>query len=438
MVNAWIYLDEDEPAGTGYGSLNSSYQSLVNNKVYQSVDMLFVCFFDTIPDGKGYYTLEIGNAGTIHPGGLTTKQYLQNVIADSRKQNQAIKILATLNYNNDTLSRIFSGDQSKWEAEAAAFAANLSQYLVANLMNGFDVDWEGAFACSITQKQFAILFNAIFEAFKSNSEHLYLTLSPASVGNMDAPTVNKDFDFLNVQLYSGFTSCEEFLNAGVVPSKLAYGAQFEKGVGIWQNADSAYAGYSAGFNYAGIHYSYCAITQWRLNSDNYDYEQSQQVLLYQLVNGIQNAEFNDGAIISNAGNPPVTGLLVRSGNVVDSLQAANTATNGAIFNMLQHGGNGGTQSTIVLDQDDVITQVTGYKGSWFGWNCIVQITLKTKNGIIYGPFGDMSNVVSQTPFSFVAPSGKSIVAFNGSTVRVPEAGGGISYVLANLDVSYSN
>jgi hypothetical protein len=135
-VNAWIYLDEDDPSGTGYLSPNSSYQSLINNDVYNCVDSLFVCFFDTVPDGKGFYTLQIGNATTIHPGGLTTLQYLQNVIKDSRQQNPNIKILATLNYNDDTLKRIFSGDSSKWQNDVNAFAANASAYLLANKMNG--------------------------------------------------------------------------------------------------------------------------------------------------------------------------------------------------------------------------------------------------------------------------------------------------------------
>lgn len=438
MVNAWIYLDEDQPSGAGYDSPNSSYQSLVINNVYQSVDMLFVCFFDTISDGSGYYTLEIGNAGTVHPGGLTTKQYLQKVITDSRKQKSDIKILATLNYNNNTLSRIFSQDPSKWVIEANTFAKNLCSYLVSNQMDGFDIDWEGDFSYSISTQQFAILFSAIRSAFNASTKYLYLTLSPASVGNLDATTVNNDFDFLNVQLYSGFTSPEEFLEAGILPAKLQYGAQFEQGVGIWQNANQVFKGYSAGFDYKNVHYPYNIVTQWRLNSGNYEYEQSQQILLYLLINTIQTSNFNDTGIISNAGNPPITKLIIRSGEIIDSIQATNTSSGGTVFNLLQHGGNGGGQSIITLDKGDVINKITGYKGVWFGWNCIAQITVTTRNGKTYGPFGNTNNVSSKTSFSYFAPSGQSIVSFSGITTRILEGDGTPSFIVTNLNVSYGN
>jgi len=438
MVNAWIYLDEDQPSGAGYTSPNSSYQSLIINNVYQSVDMLFVCFFDTVEDDLGYYSIEIGNAGTVHPGGLTTKQYLQNVITDSRKQNQGIKILATLNYNENTLLRIFSQDSSKWAIEADTFAKNLCAYLISNQMDGFDIDWEGAFACSISTQQFTILFSAIRSVFNTSTKYLYLTLSPASVGNLDATTVNTDFDFLNLQLYSTFTSPNEFLKVGITPAKLQYGAQFEQGIGIWQNANQVFKAYSAGFDYKNIHYPYNIVTQWRLNSGNYEYEQSQQILLHQLIYSIQTSNFNDTGIISNAGNPPITGLIIRSGEILDSIQATNTSSVGAVFNLLQHGGNGGGQSIITLDKGDVITKITGYKGVWFGWNCIAQITVTTKNGKTYGPFGNMNNVSSKTSFSYVASSGQSIVAFSGATTRIPEGDGTPSFIVTDLNVSYGN
>lgn len=42
----------------------------------------------------------------------------------------------------------------------------------------------------------------------------------------------------------------------------------------------------------------------------------------------------------------------------------------------------------------------------------------------------------QTPFSFEAPQGQSIVAFSGSVVNVPLAGGGTTDIIASLNVSY--
>jgi hypothetical protein len=440
-VNAWIYVGEDDPDGTGYNSLNSAYQSLVNNNIYKYVDMLFVCFFAVIPDGKGFFTVQIGNASSTHPGGLTTEQYFQNVLTTSRNQNSNLKILATLNYNTNNLSQIFVGssDPNQWQINANAFAANLYAYLVANKMNGLDIDWEGDFARkAITKEQFAILFQAIRTKFNTNpQQYFYITLSPAEVGTLDPNTVNTCFDFLNLQLYSNFTDTDEFTSAGVLPGLLQYGAQFEKGYGIWQSADSAFAGYQAGFSYNNTQYNYQVTTQWRLNSGNFIYEQSQQILYYQFIYGIQNSSFDDTAIISKSGKPPITAFQINSGEVLDAIQATNTLPGPIVLQLLQHGGNCGSPSSVALQPGDVISQISGYTGTWFGWNCIVQITIKTKNGNVYGPYGNMNNVSSKNPFSYVAPQGQSIIAFSGTTIHVPEVDGMLTYVVGSLNVSYS-
>lgn len=434
-VNAWIYLDEDDPSNTGYTSLNSSYQSLVNNKVYQNTDMLWVCFFSVVPDGKGYFTIEIGNKNKVHPDGSTTQQYLDYTIRDARAQKPGMPIMATLNYNNNTLSQIFSTNQSQWPTEAANFATNVKNYLVGAKMNGLDIDWEGYFASAITQTQFKILFNAVRSAFNTASSYLYLTMCPANVGNLDPQTVTACFDMINLQIYGGADPVQ-YTSLGISPLLMAYGAKFESD---YQTADEAYAQAQQGFDASGKHYVYNNITQWRLNSNNYIYEQSQQVLLYQFAYGSSGSSFNDGAIIANAGNPPITSFTVSSGDVLDSIQMNNTGTfNGkqGQFALLQHGGNGGTPKTFTLAAGDLITQVSGYTGTWYGWNVVVQMTMKTKNGVVYGPFGSMNNVTSKNPFSFTAPAGQSIVAFNGSTVQVPEGGGGTALVIATLNVSF--
>jgi hypothetical protein len=49
MVNAWIFLNEDDPDGTTYNSPTSCYQTLIKNNVYRSVDLLYLCFATTIP-----------------------------------------------------------------------------------------------------------------------------------------------------------------------------------------------------------------------------------------------------------------------------------------------------------------------------------------------------------------------------------------------------
>ena len=47
-VNAWVYLNEDEPKGTTYNSPDSCYQTLIRYKVYNSVDFLGLAFFEVV------------------------------------------------------------------------------------------------------------------------------------------------------------------------------------------------------------------------------------------------------------------------------------------------------------------------------------------------------------------------------------------------------
>lgn len=437
-VNAWIFLDEDEPSGTGYTSINSCYQSLVNNQVYTDTDMLFVCFFSVVPDGKGYFTIEVGNKNAVHPDGSTTQQYLQYTIRDARAQNAGKKVLATLNYNDNTLSQIFSANPQQWPVQAANFASNVKTYLQFMQMNGLDLDWEGLFSTNITQEQFAILFKALRSAFNTNAgDYLYITMCPAEVGNLDVTTVNTCFDLVTLQLYSGFTDPSEFTSIGIVPWLLAYGAKFESN---YQNANQANDGALAGFNFNGQQYEYNNITQWRLNSGNYIFEQGQQILLYQLAYNKPGGIFNDGAIVARAGNPLLSNLVIRSGDVIDAIQATCTGVfNGkpGMLGLLQHGGNGGNNNVINLNTGDFITEVSGYTGSWYGWNVVAQLKIKTNAGVVYGPFGTMNNVTNKNAFTYTAQQNQCIVALNGSTIQVPTAQGSTTLVINELTVSYA-
>ncbi|MGH1337411.1 MAG: glycosyl hydrolase family 18 protein [Aureispira sp.] len=282
LVNAWIFLNEDEPSGTNYNSPDSSYQRLIHNNVYHAVDILCLCFATTVitgprtvPTGDGtQWTLQMGQAD--HPGGLTNQDYMDYIIRDARAQNPNIKICMTLLWGNaDTLSQIFSNTTYSAAQNATFFANNLVRYLAYYDLDGFDVDWESPISSGTSKQQFITLFTAIGIAFKNASKKYYLTLSPASVGNLDATTVNNNFDFVNLQLYSGFTFPSSFEQAGINPNLFAYGAKFESN---FQTAQEA-------VNDNNTNYDYPVMINWRLNSDNFIFEQDQQVLLYQLFKG---------------------------------------------------------------------------------------------------------------------------------------------------------
>lgn len=134
-VNAWILPSEDDPSGTSYQSPNSSYQSLITYGVYNYLDMVNICFADTlptsgttVPTGDGStYTIQLTAA--THPDGYTNQDYMNWIIQDARQANPNIKVLITLGYAADEFTQIFSGDQNQWPAQAASYANNVVAYL---------------------------------------------------------------------------------------------------------------------------------------------------------------------------------------------------------------------------------------------------------------------------------------------------------------------
>ena len=433
-VNAWIFLGEDEPSGTSYKSPNSSYQSLITYGVYNYLNMVNICFANTVPipiplGTPPSYTIALQSA--THPAPYTNQDYMNMMIQDARAANPNIKILITLGYGGNEFTQIFSGDQSQWPAQAASYANNVVAYLQANNLDGLDIDWEPMFSSDTPTQQMSLVLTALRTAFNTPSKTYLLTLSPSTSEHLDGSVVNQTCDFLNLQLYGG-AQPSEFTGIGISQSLLAYGAKFEVDDSVpYQDAQDAYQGYLKG--------GYNVITQWRLNSNDFQYEQAQQMILSQLVNGIPGTSFDDTPIVGAAGNPLISSLVVRAGDVLDAIQSTNTGSfqqTAVKYMLLQHGGNGGNSNAVAIPSGDAVVQVSGYTGIWFGWPCVLQITLKTRNGKVFGPYGSMNNSSSQTPFTYTAPQGQSILAFKGTIENVPLAGGGTTNIIASLGVTF--
>lgn len=282
MCNAWIYLNEDEPEVNGkrllYTDPGSSYQRLIDKNIYQSVDILFLCFAVITPAQDGYFTLAMGNSD--HPSGTnpptyTNQDYMNFIVRDARKNNPNIKISMTLLWGEqDEISQIFSSGAGSDEDKANAFAANLVAYLKQYDLDGLDIDWEYPISFTPTA-QMTTFLNAVGAAFRAEtSRKLYLTLAPVTAQNLDATAVNSNADFLSLQLYGG-TSPDAYTSIGINQNLLAYGAKFES---AYQTATQAYAEFQQG--------GYTVATQWRLNSDNFEFEQDNQVELYKLIHGL--------------------------------------------------------------------------------------------------------------------------------------------------------
>jgi len=423
----------------------------VSYGVYASTDFLNLCWVNTVPTsattipaaGTNVPPFTIQLQQSTHPGGLSNQEYMANVMNDARAANPNIKILVTLGYAADEITQIFGPDPLQWQAEANGYAANVVAYLENYGLDGFDVDWEPSFSDSGSSTMFDLVFSAIRAAFPAGGKQYYLTISPSEVGYdqngnpiLDGQTVTDCFDFVSLQLYGGADPAA-FTAAGVAQNLLAYGAKFEPDGGYpYQTAQQAYEGYGQG--------GYNVVTQWRINSGNFQYEQAQQMILYQLVHGQQPA-FDDTNIAGAAGNPPITSLLVQAGEVLDGIQATNTAATlpgqsvPGVFQMPLHGGTSGNANPVTIPDGYTITSVTGFTGDWYGWNCVLQITITASNGTAtqtFGPFGTMAG--SSNPVAFtLASAGQSVVAFNGSIVNVPLAGGGRTNIIQTLSCSFA-
>ena len=446
-TNAWIFLNEDEPPQTNYNSPTSCFQSLIQYQTYLSANFLGIAFFEVVPasGGNAGSTIQIGSSS--HPGGLTNQDYLNYVLRDARGVNPGIKFLATMVYSGaNTLTAVFAGGGNP-QQQATNFANNLVAYLQSTGMNGMDVDWEGA-VTSLTQTQFQILFSTIRQVFDQQSVKYYLTMAPAwPTPSIDYPTLNSAFDILSPQFYDG-TPLAAFLSAGMAPAKIGYGAQFEPGNAAPNaSAQQVWSVVSPGFSWNNTAYGYLDTFMWRFNSNNFQFEQAQQMILSQLANPPAGTAFNDSAIVGAAGNPNLTQMTIRSGDVLNAIQTVNTGTGPyntgtqgtgtGVFTLLQHGGNSGGSQTINIPSTDPIVTISGFTGSWFGWQCVLQLTLTGKSGATYGPFGSMAYATTRVPFTQSAPSGQSVVAFSGSTVTVPLAGGSLTAIIASLNAVFA-
>lgn len=441
-LNAWLFLNEDEPAGTNYNSPDSCYQTLIRYRTYDSAEFIGIAFFEVV-DATSGCSIEIGASS--HPDGLTNRDYLDYVLRDARQVNPGIKFLATMVYSgSNTLAKVFAGSGDP-QTQAATFAANLVTYLQTNGMNGIDIDWEGDVSNDLTRDQFRILFTAIRQAFDAQPVKYYLSFTPAwPTESIDYTALNATFDFISPQFYDGMP-LSAFLSAGMSPALIGYGAQFEPDNSAPNtSAQQVWSAVSPGFTQGGQQYEYQDIFMWRLNSNNYQFEQAQFMILGQLVQPPTGYTFDDSAIVGAAGNPAITALTIRSGDVLDALQAVNTGTTSAntgagganLYTLLQHGGNGGDAQTLTIAASDPIVAISGFTGFWYGWPCVLQLTLTTRSGKTYGPFGSMSGSAAQTPFTQVAPAGQSVVAFSGTTLTVPLAGGNLTSIIGSVNAVF--
>jgi len=106
---------------------------------------------------------------------------------------------------------------------------------------------------------------------------------------------------------------------------------------------------------------------------------------------------------------PLTKIFLRYGNVINAIQAF---YGDAQTPLTYHGDPVGE---VPVAAGDPIAHVSGFYGSWFGGNYILQLTFVTSGGKTYGPFGNMDYGNTRTPFTFDLQPNERLITFFAST-----------------------
>lgn len=121
--------------------------------------------------------------------------------------------------------------------------------------------------------------------------------------------------------------------------------------------------------------------------------------------GATTSTFNDWPAAQYLGS--ITSVSVWHGEVIDALQAGYSGST-----LPKHGGSGGALSVASFTPADPLVEVSGSYGPYYGATQILQLTLKSRSGKVYGPYGNGSG----TPFNLSAGSNQ-IGAFFGGDYR---------------------
>lgn len=411
-IGAWL-TNELHPTNATYSSPNSNFSSIKLNGIYGTLDYLSI----------GWFGVDMSNPGS--PTLQTSNTYLAKQVADARAQNPDITIFALLAYTDGITADLQTIINTP--GLLTIFATNVANFLGNNDLNGFDIDWEQP-TSELTQEECGAWLNALGAAF---GDTYYLAISASSnqygnVENLNADAVNAHVDVFNLQSY-WVSDPGVFIKQGIHADLLGFGAYLESDV----TALYASQKYAAGIQYQGQQYPYQTMMSWRLDSSNWPFEQSQQLLMRPYLTGQPGVvAFDDGAILNAQTTATlIQSIVIRSGDVVDAIQCTNASSDGSyVVQLLQHGGDGGNENH-PINLKNGLTAFSYVTGTWYGQRVVVQITI---NGTSY-PTTINANVADTQNFQVTAPTGKTIIAFSGETCYVNLAGGGFTWVLSQIN-----
>lgn len=261
IAAAWMYMSDDQQ----YNTLPPTW----SNINFKNVDVLYVGPAGVQADGTfGLYDSKA-------TGALANR--FKWLIQTARGQNPNIKIIVSQWWGTGT--GIWGNPLAVLTTDAAiskytdSVAAFLQSYLgVSGGVDGYDIDYESNNVTSNISKitsQIRARLDALSKA--NGGRPFYVTVSPATTSNLSSAVAS--LSFVNMQTYAGGSSLtpQDFTQLGLKPQQLLYGIcpETKCQTPTVSQAESQYAQNKL----AGIHL-------WRLNSDNYVYENQVQSQLY--------------------------------------------------------------------------------------------------------------------------------------------------------------
>lgn len=194
----------------------------------------------------------------------------------ARQDNPDIKIVISQWWGNGQLvwGKPLSSltDEATIQTYAQSVAEFMAYYQTYNngryALDGFDIDYEDNNVTATFPRLAVVLKEALQDVSARYGKTFRLTLSPADGDYLDAASL-APFDYINMQSYAGGMDIppEAFLELGVPANKILFGICPESNCDTFSVTEvlDTYRRYGL----AGIHL-------WRLNSDNYVYEDQVQ------------------------------------------------------------------------------------------------------------------------------------------------------------------
>jgi hypothetical protein len=267
IAAAWFYMSDDQD----YGTIPSTW----SNIPFKDVDVLYVG-----PAGIQRDSGEFGLYNSKKTGDLANR--FNWVIETARGKNPNIKIIVSQWWGNGL--RIWGrpltalhGKIPAVKTYAASVAAFLKQYLsVGGGVDGFDIDYEDPGnvvpEVALITAEIRAQLNALSQS--TGGRPFYVTVSPATTTYLKQAVPS--LSFVNMQTYAGGSGLtpQDFTALGLQSQQLLYGICPESNCSTptLQQVETQYTDN----NLAGIHL-------WRLNSNNYKYENAVQAQVYKFL-----------------------------------------------------------------------------------------------------------------------------------------------------------